>query len=256
MIIITGTKRSGTSMWMQILQAAGFQILGEAFPARWDRSIQEANPRGFWESRLRKGIYFETNPDPETGAYLHPKTTPRVAVKVFAQGLVRTDWAFLGRVVMTMRPWRTVVASMRELHRLEDDFLTRAPKRPDIALADEWWLDNYEILRDAAVRRYPFRMVTYERVVEDPRKVLAELLHWMDGKPLAESELDAAVEAVEPSLTRSRPVAEDWPLADLADAWYHSISEQGGPGEELIRELNAAHRSLEERLATQAEAKP
>ena len=29
MVIVTGTRRSGTSMWMQILQAAGLPIVGE-----------------------------------------------------------------------------------------------------------------------------------------------------------------------------------------------------------------------------------
>ena len=35
MIIVTGTKRSGTSMWMQILAAAGLPVFGEAFPRSW-----------------------------------------------------------------------------------------------------------------------------------------------------------------------------------------------------------------------------
>jgi RNase adaptor protein for sRNA GlmZ degradation len=29
MIIVTGTKRSGTSLWMQILERTGYPILGE-----------------------------------------------------------------------------------------------------------------------------------------------------------------------------------------------------------------------------------
>ena len=32
MIFVSGTKRSGTSMWMQVLRAAGLPVLGEAFP--------------------------------------------------------------------------------------------------------------------------------------------------------------------------------------------------------------------------------
>ena len=245
MVIITGTKRSGTSMWMQVLAAAGFDVLGEAFPARWERSIQDANPRGFWESRLRKGIYFETNPDPETGAYLHPERTRRCAVKVFAEGLIRSDWAFLDRVVVSIRPWRVVVASMRDLYRREEDFLGATPKRPELDLADAWWIDNYEILRDAAVRGYPFRLVACERVVQDPHETLRQLLPWLGG-----GELDAAVEAVVPSLQRSQPIDQDWPLAALADAWYDSVLNTGCVPPSLIQELNAAHQALEERLTS------
>ena len=49
MFIVTGTKRSGTSMWMQILIAAGLPIIGEAFPMRWEHTIKAANPEGFYE---------------------------------------------------------------------------------------------------------------------------------------------------------------------------------------------------------------
>ena len=54
MMIVTGTKRSGTSMWMQILIGAGYPIIGEAFPMRWEHTIKAANPEGFYESHLRR----------------------------------------------------------------------------------------------------------------------------------------------------------------------------------------------------------
>ena len=68
MLIVTGTKRSGTSMWMQILIAA---------PANWGNTIRDANPSGFYESLLRQGIYWRTNPHPRTGAYFFPEQVER-----------------------------------------------------------------------------------------------------------------------------------------------------------------------------------
>ena len=56
MIIVTGTKRSGTSMWMQLLHAGGVQIVGEAFSRDWADTIRDANPNGFSESPYRRGI--------------------------------------------------------------------------------------------------------------------------------------------------------------------------------------------------------
>ena len=65
MIFVSGTKRSGTSMWMQVLQAAGLPILGKAFPRNWGTGpLRDANPDGFYETLLRNGIYFATNPHP------------------------------------------------------------------------------------------------------------------------------------------------------------------------------------------------
>ena len=57
MIIVTGTKRSGTSMWMQILVNGGFPYIGEAFPKDWGLVIKDANPEGFYESTLAGGIW-------------------------------------------------------------------------------------------------------------------------------------------------------------------------------------------------------
>ena len=103
MIIVTGTKRSGTSLWMQILIAAGIPYFGEAFPRDWETTLKEANKEGFYESMLRAGIYYATNPHPRSGAYFFPEQVERHCVKVFIPGLVRTDRAYIGRVVASMR---------------------------------------------------------------------------------------------------------------------------------------------------------
>ncbi len=47
MLIVTGTPRSGTSMWMQILVAAGFEAIGEPFPGDWRALLASANPDGY-----------------------------------------------------------------------------------------------------------------------------------------------------------------------------------------------------------------
>ncbi|MEZ4287727.1 MAG: hypothetical protein R3A47_06190 [Polyangiales bacterium] len=75
MIIITGTKRSGTSMWMQLMKAAGFAPIGTAFPKKWESTIKDANKKGFYESKFRDGIFFATNPDPKTGMYVSPQAS-------------------------------------------------------------------------------------------------------------------------------------------------------------------------------------
>ena len=103
MIIVTGTKRSGTSMWMQILSAAGYRVLGERFPRDWGSTIRAANERGFFESPLRHGIRDLLARDPTTGEVLRPEATREVAVKVFAAGLTRTHLAHMHRVVASVR---------------------------------------------------------------------------------------------------------------------------------------------------------
>ena len=135
MIVVSGTKRSGTSMWMQALEAGGFLVLGTRFMKNWEATIKDANPHGFYESVLRRGIYFATNPHPETGIYLPPRDTRRVAVKVFPPGLARTDMAFLDHVIVTMRPWREYVTSLQRLYAMED--AARARRREERAPGTE-----------------------------------------------------------------------------------------------------------------------
>ena len=118
MIIVTGTKRSGTSLWMHLLVAAGLPHVGDRFPGGWGELLRDANPDGFFESELVAGINYRTNPHPMTGAYLHPDATRQHAVKVFIPGLVRSDVAFLDRCIATVRDWRSYVTSMRRMQAL------------------------------------------------------------------------------------------------------------------------------------------
>ena len=115
MIVVTGTKRSGTSMWMHVLVAAGLPHIGDRFPAGWGELLRDANPDGFYESELMVGINYRTNPHPLTGAYLAPQQTRDYAVKIFIPGLVRSDVAFLDRCIATVRDWRQYVASLRRV---------------------------------------------------------------------------------------------------------------------------------------------
>jgi hypothetical protein len=195
MILVTGTMRSGTSMWMQILIAAGFPHIGEAFPEPWGKKLHAANSRGFFESRLVGGVYHATNPHPETGAYLFPQQTRRHVTKVFIPGLVRSDSAFIGSVVATVREWRVYAASMARMRSILDEdreaLLFDVPLSPAL----RWWMENFGLIRDIATRRYAAHVTTYERLLTDPESEIATVLKW-----LGEGDLDAATAAVEPSM--------------------------------------------------------
>ena len=226
MILVTGTKRSGTSMWMQILTEAGFPYIGKSFLGSWEDSIKEANPRGFFESPLRKGVYFATNPNPKDGRYIHPAAVQKHVLKVFIPGLVRTDFAFIQRVVATIRPWREYCHSIRRLYSIEDEYLkTREKKegeplpplemarlrRPPMHPALEWWRENYDLIRDFATRRYAFNLVSYQKLLDDPQGVIEPVLNWC-GAP----EIQKGIDAVEPKLNTQKNIknVEDAPLTD------------------------------------------
>jgi hypothetical protein len=260
MIIVTGTKRSGTSMWMQVLSAAGFASLGEPFPRDWARTIRAANPEGFFESPLRNGIYYATNPSPRTGIYLAPDATRRTVVKVFVPGLVKSDLAFLDRVLVTMRSVREYAASLERLYTMERKSKSeadRAAGRTPLPSIDyvpawlEWWHDNYRLLCDALLRRYPFRMFSYAAVLAEPERTVREALGWLGAE-----ESEAAVARVRESLRTQHPPAEPAPLptdpasAEVFDELYERVHTQRAIDAKFMARMHATH----EKLAPQVHA--
>lgn len=261
MILVTGMKRSGTSMWMQVLEAAGYKWIGQHYLGAWEKSIQAANPRGFYESRLRQGIFFATNPDPATGAFLPPDATRRHVVKVFIPGLIRTDLAYLDRALATLRPWREQVVSLRRLYAMEDAFFATLPDdqreaavrraarvRDRIPAEVEWWFDYYELIRDVGCRRYPFHLTTYDRVLDDPEGEIRRVVAWIGG-----GDAKAAIAAVAPTLSTQRGAAPelthvlDAPIAALMDEVYDAANRQRGLSADLVDRLNTAHTGMVER---------
>lgn len=263
MIIVAGTKRSGTSMWMQLLAAAGFPPIGDAFPRNWESTIKDANPAGFWESELRRGIYYATNPDPKSGVYLFPEQTRRYAVKVFIPGLIRTDRAFIDKVIATVRPWRQYVRSLGRLHEMELES-HRAKRKNDIeALPDpvymapviEWWIENFSLVSDIVTRRYPFYMVAYDSVLADPDKAVRDVFQW-----LGDGDVEVAIEHVEPALRTQDEDADDETalddvdlepeLIEVFDALYEVVRTQEPLQQSFIDRLNEANEKLSSRIET------
>jgi hypothetical protein len=251
MIIVTGTKRSGTSMWMQILIAAGLPAFGEAFPRAWEKTIKDANPDGFYESILRRGIYWATNPHPRTGDYFFPEQVENHVVKVFIPGLVRTDRAYIGHVVATMRHWREYEASLQRLYAMEDQSRAEAgktdPPPPRIPPVLEWWMENFSLVRDIVTRRYRVHVQSYDGLLRDPEKVVHDTIEWLGrGDP------KAAMEAVKPSnRTQVRPESDavEPHIAEVFDLLYTVVDERQGMTPALIAKLNETQKELAPRIA-------
>ncbi len=248
MILVTGTMRSGTSMWMQILIAAGFPHIGDAFPEPWGPGLRDANPRGFYESQLVGGVYHATNPHPETGAYLFPEQTRAHVTKVFIPGLVRSDLAFVDRVVATVREWRAYAASMARMRALLGADRERDLFDVPLSPALRWWVENYGLIRDIATRRYAAHVTTYERLLADPAGEIGTVLKWLD----VPDKLDDAVAVVEPSLRTQAdaPTPDDLEPEHVRtfDDLYATLHEGRDLTPALVDQLNQTDAALRPRI--------
>ena len=246
MIVVSGAMRSGTSAWMQILGAAGFRVLGDAFNTRAGEHLREGNPRGFFETPFVAGVWWATNPDPETGAWLAPAAGRRLAVKVFVPGLTRTDIAYLDHVLATFRDWRSFGPSLRRLRALAPADRPRPPE-PPIPEAIDWWFCVYDLLRDAATRGYPLRILSYERLLADPEATTRRVLDWLGAGDAA-----AAARAVAPELRTQSPSATEGEalepeLRALFDELYDHLHRERALAPAFVEELNRAHGTIVER---------
>jgi hypothetical protein len=247
MIIVTGTKRSGTSMWMQILIAAGIPHFGNAFPKDWEVTLKEANKEGFYESLLRTGIYYATNPHPRTGTYFFPEQVEGHCVKVFIPGLVRSDRAFIGKVIASVREWREYEASVLRLYAIEDAERAKGkhgdptpPERMPPAL--EWWAENFALVRDISIRRYPVHTQSYDGLMRDPERVIRDTIAW-----LGRGDARAALAAPKPQHRHfERPASDsvEPAVARVFDELYAAIDQRRELTGSLLRELNETNDRL------------
>jgi len=249
-------------MWMQLLSAAGFPPIGDAFPRNWERTIKAANPGGFWESNLRRGINYQTNPDPKTGMYLPPQQTRRHAVKVFIPGLIRSDLAFVDRVIATVRPWREYVRSLNRLYAMERTAQAASSSEsadgglPPVYMSPviEWWVENFSLVSDIVTRRYPFYMVAYDRVLESPDETIEKVFAW-----LGDGDAAAAIREVQPSLRTQDEHSLDSDLTadeegleeevvETFDALFEVVRDQTPLDQAFVDRLNQTNQILEERI--------
>lgn len=255
MLIVTGTPRSGTSMWMQILVAAGFEAIGEPFPGDWQALVQAANPDGFWESQLLGGVYYRTNPHTLTGSFLFPEQTSFHAVKIMIPGLIRSDLAYIDRVIGTVREWREFAVSRERLREL-----TGAQTLAQVGLeaheqilrhalppALEWWVDNYSLLRDIGTRRYAAHVCSYQSLLDDPERAIAEVFSWLGRGDVAK-----AVAAIKPQRQTVRdqvPTPEiEAEIAEVFDELYDLIHRGAPLSAAFLAKLNEVDGQLRPRL--------
>jgi hypothetical protein len=237
---------------MQILRRAGLPVIGDAFPEPWGEALREANEHGFYESDLRFGVFYATNPHPETGAYLFPDEVRGHAIKVFIPGLLRTELGFIDRCIVTVRHPREYVASMKRLRALEAragaSHGSQHPVAHEPAPAIVWWTEMFAAIRDVATRCYSAHFVTYDALLAHPKRVVSEVLSWIGA-----GDARAGAQAVTPHLRRhTSPDRKPTPEAGLdAEAWAlcECLYDRIDRGEALDGDLVARLNEQQERLA-------
>ena len=181
--VVSGLPRSGTSMLMQMLEAAGYPCLTDGV-----RQADADNPRGYFEYEKVKRLRRDCSWLPEAKGK---------AVKIIVQLIPFLPFQLNYRVIFIERDISEVLASQREM-------LQRQGKSggnlSDVQLHTIFERQVREVKRVLAQRNIPTLDVAYSDALQRPPKI-AEKIQAFLGENL---DVDTMAAAITPDLYRQR----------------------------------------------------
>ena len=184
-IIVSGLPRSGTSMMMKMLEAAGLEILTDN-----QRSADENNPKGYYE--------FERVKQLKAGDFDWLSSAPGKVVKIISALLEYLPNQYSYKIIFMRRDMGEVLASQRQM-------LARDGKPddqvPDGKLAElyanhltkiETWLEQQPNMSTL--------YISYNQALRDPKPEIDRINQFLGGNLAVQSML----RVVDPNLYRER----------------------------------------------------
>jgi len=171
--VVSGLPRSGTSLMMNLLRAAGIPILCDA-----KRRPDASNPNGYFELEAVKRTA-------QDASWL--EAAPGHAVKVIHHFLADLPGQYAYRVILMRRPVHAVVASQnRMLERLGENAAGPDDGRLASILSAQWE-ESRRLLE--ARPHFDSIVIDYPALVHDPGPTLERLIDFLglslDGQALA-----------------------------------------------------------------------
>jgi len=181
--VVTGLPRSGTSMMMQMLGAAGVSILSDS-----EREADESNPRGYLEYAPVMSLGRDVSWLGEACGR---------ALKVVAPLLTALPEEYEYRVIWMSRDLDEVLASQQ---RMLDHSGRSASDADPVVLRRAFESQLERVRAELEQRSVPILNVKYARAVAEPVAVAREVCDFLGGA------LDptSAASAVDPTLYRER----------------------------------------------------
>ena len=119
-----------------------------------------------------------------------------------------------------------------------------APERMPPAL--EWWSENFALVRDISIRRYPVHAQSYDGLLRDPEKVIRDTIAW-----LGLGDAEKALATPKPQHRNfQQPASESVPAeaAEVFDELYDAIDKRRELTQAFLLKLNETNELLTPRL--------
>lgn len=203
---------------------------------KWEEDFKQSqimNPKGFYESPyVMGGIFFMPPFEEQQNKILQETDENRSICKIVSQGLTKSDPRFITKVLFMLRHPRAVAKSQENLkHILEYSFIDENGNKgkpfnliDDLGItihSPEYFIEVTLMAIDWLLKHpnIPVKLVEYEELVENPKKVLTEVKEFLN----AGGDFDKAIEYVEPKLRRSYPQDVEHNLWEDAELIYEKF---------------------------------
>jgi hypothetical protein len=106
----------------------------------------------------------------------------------------------------------------------------------------EWWAENFSLVRDISIRRYPVHAQSYDGLLRDPERVIHDTLAW-----LGRGDAKAALATPKPQHRHfQRPPSDsvEPAVAEVFDELYAAIDQRRELSNALLRKLNETNERL------------
>ena len=194
MIVVSGLRRSGTSMTMLALKEAGLDIIGEKFSG----DNIEGNPNGYWEiPRICKdeGLREEIDGD---------------AIKIMFEALSFSKPELIDKAILIFREPRKMLYSQFKDNQIDYPNIFICKQAVDMVDSIAW-LKYYKI---------PFKIVLYEDILQSPGKEFKRLFKFID-----KGDYKKAKSVVDKKLNRSKDYEGESIYIDTLENIYNKLNE-------------------------------
>ena len=184
-VVVSGLPRSGTSMAMRMLEAAGFDIVVDGV-----READEDNPKGYFELERVKDLADENDWSWLGGA-------KGKAIKIISYLLKELPDDYNYKVLFMRRDLREVLASQAKMLERRGETNDADDERMVELYENDLWKANYLLKNNS---RFDTLMVSYRDVLDDPLTEARRINEFLGGNRDAET----MAAAVDPTLYRNR----------------------------------------------------
>ncbi len=197
--VVTGLRRSGTSLVMLVLRQSGVPILGFKYMIQLEKNDGKIIISGMPTDHIRKGNptgYWEMGSITTSTGILEDYTDLGIdndVIKIVCECYYFSEPSLINKTIVVMRNPKKVLTSMMKGYIIKEEELEFAVRKNIRDLKRTFdYLKHY---------KKPYLVVSYENLLENPEQNIKEMLSF-----IGRGDWEHGIKVIDTSLSRSKPV--------------------------------------------------